>query len=241
MAGSSDRSLPGPGNNLTDVAAQAIPIGVVAAPGALSKAYDLRIEDINEWDGYADGWDEEAATRAYAEAAFASLRGLLSDRGATLLGANVIDFGCGTGLLTEQLVAAGASVDAVDTSSAMLTVLDSKVAQHGWSNVRSSAELPGAASGYDLIVCSSVCSFLDDYPRTVRDLVSCLRPGGIFVQWDWERSGDDPDGLSYDEITETLDLAGLDEVSVSAGFTASAGGQTMSPLMGHGRRPQAGA
>jgi len=128
----------------------------------------------------------------------------------------------------------------VDTSSAMLAVLDAKVAQHDWTNVRSSAELPVAPSTYELIVCSSVCSFLDDYPRTVRDLVSRLRPGGIFVQWDWERNGDHPDGLSYDEITEALDLAGLDEVSVSVGFSASAGGQTMSPLMGHGRRPRAG-
>ena len=164
---------------------------------------------------------------------------VLSSCDTTLVGARVIDFGCGTGLLTERLVSAGATVHAVDTSLAMLAVLDAKIAQHGWNNVMTSVELPAVAPAYDLIVCSSVCSFLDDYPGTVADLVSRLQPGGIFIQWDWERTGEAPHGFSRDEITEALGLAGLEEVSVSVGFTASANGQTMRPLMGHGRQPQA--
>jgi len=47
--------------------------------------------------------------------------------GLALARAEVTDFGCGTGLLTERLVSAGAAVHAADTSQAMLDVLDRKV------------------------------------------------------------------------------------------------------------------
>ncbi|MCH8334286.1 MAG: class I SAM-dependent methyltransferase [Proteobacteria bacterium] len=37
---------------------------------------------------------------------------------------------------------------------------------------------------FDLVVASSVCSFLPDYNSTLRDLSSALKPGGLFVQWE---------------------------------------------------------
>jgi len=117
----------------------------------------------------------------------------------------------------------------------MLAVFDAKVDEQSWPNVSSSAQLPAPTADYDLIVCSSVLSFVDDYPRAVRDLVSRLRPDGIFVQWDWERTGDDSGGLSRNEVGEALKLAGLVEVSVGVGFTVSLDDVTMSPLKGRGR------
>jgi 2-polyprenyl-3-methyl-5-hydroxy-6-metoxy-1,4-benzoquinol methylase len=158
--------------------------------------------------------------------------------GVTLDGSRVIDFGCGTGLLTEQLVSAGAAVYAVDTSPGMLSVLAAKVAQNHWTSVTTSAELPAVAPDYDLIACSSVCSFLDDYPGTVTGLVSFLRPGGIFVQWDWERTTDDNShGLARNEINRALERAGLVEVSVDTAFSILSGDKSMAPLMGSGRKP----
>lgn len=210
----------------------------IADDGRGGSIYQLRIEQDNSWDKYARSWDQDDAARAYATAAFSSLQEVVKSFSVALAGAQVIDFGCGTGLLTEQLVSAGAAVYAVDTSPGMLDVLDGKVAQNRWTNVRTGAELPVTARVYDMIVCSSVCSFLDDYPGTVTDLASLLRPGGIFVQWDWERtSDDDPHGLTRDEINSALERAGLVGVSVNTGFSASVEDQTMSPLMGRGRRP----
>ena len=46
---------------------------------------------------------------------------------------------------------------------------------------------------YDLIVFWSVCSFLDDYPAKHADLAILLVPGGLFIQWDWERDDSDVD------------------------------------------------
>ncbi len=193
------------------------------------------MDDEDSWDHYAAGWDQDDGARAYASAAFASLQTVLADASVELDGARVIDFGCGTGLLTEQLVASGAIVHGVDTSPAMLEVLDAKVASNGWSTVTTSTEIPSGTTN-DLIVCSSVCSFLDDYPGTAAELVALLRVGGVFVQWDWERSDGDDHGLTRAEIDTALRGAGLDGVVVDVGFVATVEGETMRPLIGHGSR-----
>jgi hypothetical protein len=80
---------------------------------------------------------------------------------------------------------------------AMLDVLRAKVEHHAWPDVRVHTELPDQGM-YDLIVCPSVCAFLDDYPATVEGLVARHRPGGMFVQWDRERneSADDSHELT---------------------------------------------
>ncbi len=191
----------------------------------------------NEWDEVAQGWDGDEATRAYAGAAFASLLVALESRGVPLAGATAIDFGCGTGLLTEQLVSAGARVHAIDTSHAMLAVLEQKIATHRWLDVTTGAAIPPTAGGVDVVVCSSVCGFLDDYPGTVVEIVGRMSPGGLFVQWDWERTGGESHGLSREEIVGALDRAGLQGVAVDIGFEIEAHGHTMAPLMGSGWRP----
>ena len=84
-----------------------------------------------------------------------------------------------------------------------------------------------------------MCAFLDDYPGTMARLVGGLRPGGLFVQWDWEAdpaSGED-DGLSRAAIESALAGASLEGIRVGVGFEIEFDGHTMAPLMGSGRRP----
>ncbi len=146
-----------------------------------------------DWDDHAKKWDDDDGARAYAEAAFGSLERLLESSRLQLAGASVCDFGCGTGLLTERLAAGGGSIDAVDSSEGMLDVLRDKVVRHQLKRVRPRADLTRDGRLYDLVVCSSVCGFLFDYPGTVGRLAARLRPGGLFVQWDWES---EPEGGS---------------------------------------------
>ncbi len=195
------------------------------------------VDDDDSWDSYADGWDQDEGARAYAAAAFASLQAVLASASIELDGAEVVDFGCGTGLLTERLADLGAVVHAVDTSPAMLAVLDAKVARRGWSTVTTGEEIPSGTTN-DLIVCSSVCSFLEDYPGTAAELVGLLRVGGLFVQWDWERPEGEAGGhgLTRAEIDGALRAAGLEDIVVDVGFEISMEGQMMRPLIGHGRR-----
>jgi len=94
------------------------------------------------------------------------------------------------------------------------------------------------AAPFDLVVCSSVCGFLDDYPGAVALLANSLRSGGLLVQWDWEfePGSEGPRGLSRDEIRTALEQAGLRAVSVETGFRLTVDGDAMSPLMGVGIR-----
>ena len=209
---------------------------LIDEPDSHDLLYRREIAPVNEWDQYAASWDTDSGPRVYAAAAYASLQRVLSDAGASLEGARVIDFGCGTGLLTERLVAAGSTVHAVDTSPAMLDILGAKITQNRWDRVRTGTSLPAEREAFDLVVCSSVCAFLDDYPATVGGLVARLRDGGLFVQWDWERHGEESHGLTRTEIRDALTAAGLIEVAVSEAFSVTVDGQTLAPIMGHGRR-----
>ncbi|MEM7285413.1 MAG: methyltransferase domain-containing protein [Actinomycetota bacterium] len=193
----------------------------------------------DEWAPYASTWDSDPAARLYAQEAFGSLTALLDRTDLGLAGAEVLDFGAGTGLLTERLVDAGAAVVAVDTSAAMIEVLQAKIAERGWTGVTAGVDLPGPSLRFDLVACSSVCSFLEDYPGAARDLAGRLRPGGLFVQWDWEGAVDEEGethGLTRAEISDALTGAGLGGVAVETGFSVDYEGETMAPLMGYGTR-----
>ncbi|HUS42524.1 MAG TPA: class I SAM-dependent methyltransferase [Ilumatobacteraceae bacterium] len=193
----------------------------------------------DSWAEYAPGWDDDPGARAYSSAAYGSLIEVLATRDYSVAGMSVIDFGCGTGLLAEQLVDEVESIDAVDASPAMLEVLDAKIAARQWTNVHIGRDLPTGSGTHDLVVCSSVCGFLGDYPGTVTRLAELLRPGGLFVQWDWERedADGDGDGLSRQEITDALTAAGFDGIHVDTAFELPFEGEVMRPLIGIGARP----
>lgn len=202
----------------------------------------------NEWDKEAAGWDENPAVAEYCNNAHGQLAGLARDAGISLDGVRAVDFGCGSGQLTEKLVAGGAAhVAAVDISAPMLDVLRAKASRGGWADrvdVRL-GNLPSSDEKFDLVVCSSVLAFVDDYPGKVQELVALLRPGGMLVQWDWEAAEEQGEsqsnGLSRDAIRAALTAAGLEAVAVGTAFRIKVefdgAAHVMEPLFGHGRVP----
>ena len=198
------------------------------------------------WDEYAVGWDDEPAVRAYAEAAFGRLVGLAEEGVCRLDGARVLDFGCGTGLLTEKLAPQAAEVVALDPSAEMAKVVDAKRARHGWAHVvvlpmtleRAREEAPERFVGaFDLVVCSSVCAFLDDYQGSAQALVDTLAPAGAFVQldWEWKAEDEEPFGFTREQVGQTLREVGLEGVRVETAFEVDVEGATMRPIMGLGQ------
>ncbi len=197
--------------------------------------------DESSWDEHAAGWDDNPAVAAYAEAAFADAQRVVGD---ALTSARVLDFGCGTGQLTQRVAAVAGEVIGVDTSAAMLAVLDAK----SLGNVRTvhtrlTAELLAQdarfSAPFDVVLCSSVLGFVPDHPATVAMLASALAPGGWFVQWDWERNDadDEPMGLTLPSIREALLGAGLEILRVDTAFTIEIEGHSMAPLIGAARKP----
>ncbi len=202
------------------------------------------------WDHYADDWDEDEGARAYSQSAFECLTRLSVERAVRLVGARVCDFGCGTGLLTEKLAPVCDVVVAVDTSDGMVERLRRKIDRLGLTNVHTTTEAVEHAVNhnteifgrqFDAVVCSSVCAFLDDYAMTTGTLVRLLRPGGLFVQWDWELdpNSQEPFGLTREQVKATLLRSGLEAVQVATAFDVTMGDKTVRPLMGVGQAPSA--
>ena len=192
----------------------------------------------NDWDDFAAGWDSNDDVRAYAEKAFDSWTRIVAPLIQELPETRVLDFGCGTGLLTEKLARLCGQFVAVDTSARMIDVLREKIAVEGVGNIialqvavtgASIDEHPELGGKFDLIVTSSVCSFLPDYESTLGGLCSLMNPGACFVQWDWLAD------MPVDRIQAAFNASGLESFGIEESFTIESGGESLPVVMGVGR------
>jgi len=177
----------------------------------------------DSWDDYADDWDADKDARTYADCAFASLTQHLDVQTSEWKQKRVLDFGCGTGLLTERLCLLVEQVVAVDTSQKMIDRLVEKRLANVTPvcvnfDTEHDQELANELTGFDLIVASSVCSFLPDYESMLTLLAKSLNAGGHFVQWDWLKSTNEGSGLTSDRIAKAIRNAGLKSVHVGKAF-----------------------
>ncbi len=154
---------------------------------------------------------------------------------------NLLDFGCGTGLLTEKLSPIANHIVALDTSSKMLTVLTGKNLPNvttimGPLSAKLIAESQSLNKGFDVIVASSVCGFLSAYEATLSLLKSMLNPSGTFVQWDWLSQDEKSDfGLSEERVISAYEKSGLTLVALTQPFSLSGRNVAMPVLMGVAR------
>ncbi len=110
----------------------------------------------------------------------------------------VMDFGCGSGLLSLPLARRCRKLYAVEPSEGMLTTLKDR--HHNQPHPRGVIEpvqiylndqTVGQLNGqrFDLIVSSMVCHHLPDLPSTITLLASLLAPNGCLVVFDLENDG----------------------------------------------------
>ncbi|WP_170574789.1 class I SAM-dependent DNA methyltransferase [Ruegeria atlantica] len=195
----------------------------------------------DDWNDYADGWDDNSDVRYYASRAFASLDEHLNLCGKNWRSKRVLDFGCGTGLLAEKVAPHVKEVVAVDTSEKMIAVLKAKNlpnvrAVHGDMLAGNVQEVEIGFSGFDLICASSVCAFLPDYSGAVAVLAGLLNKGGHFVQWDWQASDEGGFGLTLHQMKAALEAAPLGSIRVERIFEFNSDEQVMPVLIGAGVR-----
>ncbi|WP_432452427.1 class I SAM-dependent DNA methyltransferase [Agarivorans sp. QJM3NY_29] len=190
----------------------------------------------NEWDEYAENWDVDPTVEEYAKNAFSELSDNININGLT-----VLDFGCGTGALTQLMSPTAKSIVAIDPSSEMIKHLDKK----SLNNVSSISDylskelvqnLPELENKFDLIVASSVCGFLPDYEATLSLLKSLIKEGGFFVQWDW-LSNDDSSGMGLSEkrVKQAFIANGFVNTRVNSPFIMSSSKGNMPVLMAIGK------
>lgn len=192
----------------------------------------MSTKNTNEWDEHANGWDANEQVVQYAELAFAELNKVSS-----IENKRILDFGCGTGLLTDLMAPKANHIVGLDTSEEMIAVLDNK----NISNVSTISEpltLELIATNellsapFDIVVASSVCAFLPDYEGTLKLLKSLLVPGGVFVQWDWLVPEENMEmGLSKTEIERGFKNADLYLSEISEPFAMSHENHSMPVVM----------
>mmetsp|Transcript_15533 Transcript_15533/g.21932 ORF Transcript_15533/g.21932 Transcript_15533/m.21932 type:complete len:217 (+) Transcript_15533:24-674(+) len=178
-----------------------------------------------EWDNMAGEWDDLAV--GYRN----SLVKVLWDRTGITEKKNlvVVDFGCGTGLLTDYLRKHVKEVICIDPSPLMIQQLEDKLHGGQWSNVQahcialgdsisiarsknSDQALRQLEGQVDLIIASSVFNFIpkNDLPETMERLGKLLRPnGGILCHSDWPEGDRHPDGFTTDRAKDIYEMAGL--------------------------------
>jgi 2-polyprenyl-3-methyl-5-hydroxy-6-metoxy-1,4-benzoquinol methylase len=185
------------------------------------------------WDQYAEGWHTSEDVILYAEKAYQALTEIVNPEGLTIL-----DFGCGTGLLTAKMAPVARRILALDTSAKMISVLKNKQLRNvDTLSIELSEETIKTNdllhAKFDLIVASSVCAFLPDYERTLQVLKTLLKPQGLFIQWDWLKRDDDSDFGFTEEIIESAFLeAGLEVWSITKAFSIESNEGAMPVLMG---------
>lgn len=135
-------------------------------------------------------------------------------------GSTVLDFGCGTGRLSEWLVRNGARVEGVDVTPEMVAVARTRVPQAQFQTIEGPT-LPFADGRFDLVVTAYVLQYyVGGDSRIAQELVRVLREGGNLVAI--EQVADDELGrggtvAAYEEMLGGTGLRLLDVSKIRMG------------------------
>jgi SAM-dependent methyltransferase len=108
-------------------------------------------------------------------------------------GSRWLDVGCGSGALTETVLAdAGPeSIEGVDTSEAFVAYAASRVTDPRASFAVADAQaLDRPDAAYDAVASSLVLNFLPDPARGAAEMRRVVRPGGVVAGYVWDYAGE---------------------------------------------------
>lgn len=167
--------------------------------------------EARDFDKEAAGWDEHP-TRVQLAQDVASAIARAVPLGRTM---DVLDFGCGTGIVTLQLAASVGTVTGVDSSQGMLEVLNAKIDRQGQTNVTTRRLHPGdeVSGAYDLIVTSMTLHHVADIDAQLTQFFRALKASG----WLCVADLDPEQGEFHDDNTGVFHL-GFDREALRRAF-----------------------
>lgn len=168
----------------------------------------------------AGTWDENPDRLRNAETLASAIRRRVPMNEET----TVVDYGCGTGLVSLALAPHVGRIVAIDSSPAMLAVLQGKAEERGLSNVECvQADLehdePPAVEA-DVVLSTMVLHHVTDIPRVLARLAAMLRPGGVMALADLDTEDGsfhaDPSGVVHFGFDRRWLCEQLEQVGLSA-------------------------
>ncbi len=113
-------------------------------------------------------------------------------------GMRIMDYGCGTGLVTLALAPKGSHITAIETSPEQLDILNEKIAKAQIENIRTCCfdieEEPWQEEPFHLIILSMTLHHMQATEAVLRKFSDALLPGGYLVLADL----DSEDGNFHD-------------------------------------------
>ena len=133
---------------------------------------------------------------------------ILDERGVSKVTAEIIDLGCGTGLVAEHLKKLGCeAVDGLDISPELLKIAEEKKLYrrlfHGYMASENCEDLGLDANQYDAAICVGVFTIGHVKGKGFDDLVHVVKPGGIVCFTIRDCVSNDPQ-YEYGEKMEAL-------------------------------------
>ncbi|UPT75115.1 MAG: bifunctional 2-polyprenyl-6-hydroxyphenol methylase/3-demethylubiquinol 3-O-methyltransferase UbiG [Elusimicrobiota bacterium] len=144
----------------------------VEAAGVDNEFYDELGERWHEGDGHAI-----ALLRAETPTRLAYIREALRTEGIGP-GASVLDVGCGGGLISNPLAAAGFRVKGVDLSPRSLEAARSRAPQGALYAPGNALSLDEPDGAYDAVLLMDILEHVDEPARAVAEAARVLKPGG---------------------------------------------------------------
>jgi ubiquinone/menaquinone biosynthesis C-methylase UbiE len=145
--------------------------------------------DQRDFNAASATWDENPVRVKLAQDVFRAL----SDSGLVRPGMDVLEIGCGTGLVTLLLQPCVHSITATDNSSGMLDILNEKVRRTGCHTVKprlvNLEDDGGIGGGYDLVVSSMTFHHIRDIPALLGRIAAVTKPGGMLCIADLDKDG----------------------------------------------------
>lgn len=178
----------------------------------------------------AADWDSNPSVQEATRLAFQTLEPIIQtlSHNAPL---DVLEVGCGTGLLTTRVAPLVRSVVAVDTAEGMINMLKTKIsASTGTGNVTPLCRLlvdpedevlppmdesnpSGPRLKFDLVLSHLVMHHVPDLKAFLTTLLGCLKPGGRVALTDFEDFG--PEAIKFHPMEK---LEGVERHGIQRGW-----------------------
>ena len=197
------------------------------------------------FDQAAVTWDLEDRRVALARAVAAAIRRTI----ALSAEMDVLDFGCGTGLVTLELAPLVGSIAGADASKGMLRTLAEKAGARDLAvRLVNLAEegVPALGGPYHLITSSMTLHHIADVPGLLGHFHHALRPGGQVALADLDTedgsfhetpSGVQHQGFDRADVAGWLALAGFQEIKLATAAATTKAGTTYTVFLASARKP----